>query len=273
MRSLAVLSLIGLAFSPTMAVAQAPADKVEAIAAGSSCAKVNWERRGQAPSAYVKGIALVYARSLCHIDRADVALLSAARHPSGGTFEVSDALTFYNSHFKAAGLSNDKAGQDTLRHVYTMLVSLGMQESSGKYCSGRDKSEGFSEADSAEAGLLQTSWGAHRKSHTLADLFKHYQADQSGCLLDAFNTPHMQCSSWDARTWGTGEGADWQKLTKACPAFSVEYGAVVTRVNGGSRGEFGPIREGAVEVKPECDSMFSKVQAYVQSSPDICKAF
>lgn len=273
MRIVAAYCLIAFSASSTLALAQTPRDKVGSIALGSSCAKVNWDKRGPAPDAYLKGMVLVYARSLCHINRPDVALVSSGRHPSHTAFEGSDALTFYDSRFSSTGMSNDKTGQDTLRHVYTMLISLGMQESSGMLCAGRDKSEGFGTADSAEAGLLQTSWGVHRKSTTLTDLFKHYQADRSACLLDAFNTPPMHCTSWDAQTWGKGEGADWQKLTKACPAFAVEYGAVVTRVSGGVCGEFGPIRKTVVEIRPECDNMLSKVQSYVQSSPDICKAF
>ncbi len=84
-------------------------------------------------------------------------------------------------------MRNDKAGVDTLRHSYTLLIGLGMMESSGKYCEGRDVSECFTTADTAEAGLFQTSYGAHIHSPSLGDLFKTYKdGDKSQCLLDVF---------------------------------------------------------------------------------------
>ena len=39
-------------------------------------------------------------------------------------------------------------------------LGLGMRESSGQYCCGRDTSEDNTTADTAEAGLFQMSWNA-----------------------------------------------------------------------------------------------------------------
>jgi hypothetical protein len=258
----------------TAAAVQSPpgSAQIAAIAALSSCSRENWAHRGVAPLSYIQGVALVYAKSVCQASRPDVLVVSAARGSSGQQSENSDALAWYQSQFSAAGMSNDASGLDTLRHLYTLLISLGMQESSGKYCVGRDRSENFSTADSAEAGLLQTSWGAHTRQSTLPGLFIHYRADPAACWLSAFQAPDIQCSEWDAKTWGTGEGAEWQRWTKECPAFAVEYGAVVMRVNGGGKGEFGPLRSHAAEVRPECDSMLSDVQKAVQSNPALCSS-
>src|SRR5271157_2065988 len=102
-----------------------------------------------------------------------------------------------------------------------------MMESSGKYCEGRDVSQRFAKADDAEAGLFQTSYGAHIHSPVLDDLFKAYKSDQNGCLLNAFQdaltcrivkSHNPKCPSATSDVAGTGEGADWQRLTKACPA-------------------------------------------------------
>ena len=243
-------------------------EQIETLAAGSQCGSLLG-----ATKAYVSGMAVVFARSVCQSDRADVKVVSAARGVPGTTSERSDALTWYNSTFHQLGMSNSTDGPDTLRHAYVLMLGLGMRNSAGKYCVGRDQSAKFSSADSAEAGLFQTSWGAHKRHATLKALFDQYKADQNGCLFDLFSK-NVTCSKWDARTWPTDdsqeEGANWQRLTKACPAFAIEYAAVVFRVHGGSRGEYGPIRRKQAKVMLQCDQMLSKVEKLSGSSSDIC---
>jgi len=82
----------------------------------------------------------------------------------------------------------------------------------------------------------------------------------------------VTCSSSNLRNWGqpSEAGFQWQALTKDCPAFAVEYAAVLLRLNGGSKGEWGPIRKKAVEVIPECYSLFGQVQQYVTANPSVC---
>lgn len=248
--------------------APSPVDQIKAIAGGSACASYNWPNRGRATQGYMQGMALVFARALCHPERPEVAVVSSARR-GGGT--ASDALDHYRATFDALGMSNEASGPATLRHTYALLIGLGMRESSGRYCVGRDASMNFTTADSAEAGLIQTSFGASRRDPSLPPLHARYKADESGCMLPVFQ-PGAHCTSGDGRTWGEGEGAGWQELTKRCPAFAVEYGAVVMRVHGGARGEFGPIRMHAAEVKPACDSMLQQVAKVVQDNPAICSA-
>jgi hypothetical protein len=57
-------------------------------------------------------------------------------------------------------MRNDVSGIDTLRHLFVLMIGLGMRESSGRYCEGRDQSASNTSADTAEAGLFQTSWNA-----------------------------------------------------------------------------------------------------------------
>ncbi len=251
------------------AAAQSPLDQIQKLAASSSCAAVDWKDRGRAPKAFIRGMALVFARAVCEANRADVKIASAARGAPGTSSDNTDALTWYDAKFTALQMSNAQEGVTTLRHAYTLMIGLGMRESSGEYCVGRDKSADFSSADTAEAGLFQTSWGAHKSNSSLSDLSQKYSADQSGCLLDVFSHG-VSCTTWDAKTWGEGPGADWQKLSKACPAFATEYAAVLIRTSGGKKGEFGPIRNHAAEVRPECDSLLSQVQALVEADPQIC---
>lgn len=269
--AIAVAGLLVLVL-PNHSSAQVPSprERIAAIAASSSCASVNWANRGRAPKAYIRGVALVFAKAVCQPERADVKVVSAARE-IGTAPERTDALAWYDTKFQKLAMSNAESGIGTLRHAYALLIGLGMQESSGMYCTGRDRSADFTTADSAEAGLFQTSWGAHVTHPSLAQLFDTYKADQSGCWLEVFRQ-NVSCSAWDARTWGEGPGAEWQKLTKACPVFATEYGAVVIRKHGGSKGEFGPIRHGQAEVRQECDTMLSQVQDFVQSDPLICSS-
>jgi hypothetical protein len=56
------------------------------------------------------------------------------------------------------------------------------------------------------------------------------------------------------------------------PAFATEYGAVVLRKHGGSKGEFNPIRKQQAELRPECESMLQEVQTFVEQHPKVCSA-
>jgi hypothetical protein len=64
-----------------------------------------------------------------------------------------DALSWYNSNFKGIGLTNE-GGPDTLRDLYLLALGLGMRESSGQYCEGRDTSATNTDSATAEAGLF-----------------------------------------------------------------------------------------------------------------------
>jgi hypothetical protein len=294
------------------ASAQTAQAQIEALAGKSDCASHYWGKdRGYAPRAYIKGVALVFARAVCHADREDVKVVSEAEGTPPSQFDNTDVLTWYHSVFHKLGMANDKVGVNTLRHVYTLMIGLGMRETSGRYCIGRERVKDGSNktAERAEAGLFQTSWGARKKSPTLPDLFKQYSSDQSGCLLAVFrehvrppaatirastysfygrratNTAIPRRSGHSSRrstkadtcrdprekkNWGSGEGAAWQKLTKACPAFATEYAAVVVRKSGGHLGEFGPLRKHKAQVAPVCESMLSEVQKLVESNPELC---
>jgi peptidoglycan hydrolase-like protein with peptidoglycan-binding domain len=245
----------------------APSSIVD-IAAGSQCSKTNWAGRGTAPRGYYRGIALVFAKAVCHPDRPDVQLVSKAN--SGD--DAHDALSWYKDQFAALGMEN-KGGVDTLRHTYALMLGLGLRESSGVYCCGRDMSAGFSSSDSAEAGTFQTSWGVSRVAPAiLSGMFNQYKASPNGCFLEIFKEGIGSCSAGDWKNWGSGDGLDWQRVTKSCPAFGAEYASVILRKSGGSNGEFGPLRHHAAELKPECDAMLLQVQKAVEAHPELCKS-
>lgn len=278
----AVLAAAGAGPSQAQAPSRSGSDGVRAvrnIASQSQCAAHRWaEGRGIAPRSYIEGMALVFARAVCQPRRPDVRVVSS---PVGTSRRSDDALSVYRAKFEAAGMRNDIAGVDTLRHSYALLIGLGMMESSGKYCEGRDVSQCFTTADNAEAGLFQTSFGARRFSPALSGLLQRYSADRSRCLLEVFRGPitckirkshNPRCPSATSDVAGTGPGADWQRLTKTCPAFATEYAAVVLRKHGGMKGEFNPIRKRQAELRPECDRMLRNVQTFVEQHPEVCPA-
>ncbi len=243
--------------------------EVMAIAAESSCADYFWEDRGDAPLAYMKGMALVFAGAVCHSDRSDVLLVSAAK-----TDDLEhDALAWYDEIFTSLDMNNDSAGLDTLRHAYTLLLGLGMRESSGEHCCGRDLSADNVTADTAEAGLFQTSYNSHIFSEELDILYEYWKtlwsAGSEKCLLAVFSEG-VTCSAADWENYGVGEGVTFQQLEKECPIFAAEYAAVMLRVSGGSLGHYGPLRRHEAEVRPECDAMFDAVQTLVEEHRNFC---
>lgn len=253
-------------------------EQIKQIAISSSCRSKNWADRGLAPSSYIQGVALVFARALCHADLPHVPIATSA---AIATNRKTDALAHYESIFQSRGMSNSVAGADTLRHSFVLLIGLGMRESSGKYCEGRDVSQCFNNPETAEAGLFQTSYGARKASPALTELIQHYSANQDGCMLSDFKGPfscpirkshNATCPDATSATVGQGPGAAWQDLTKSCPAFAVEYASVVLRKNGGQAGEFGPIRKMAAEVSSDCDSMLKQVQSLVAQQPAVCQS-
>jgi len=260
------------------AVAQSLKD-IEQIAGGSDCATNDWKARGLAPESYIKGMAMVFARAICQPDAAGALVVSAAPQSANGK---TDGLTHYSKIFADNGMDNGKPGNDTLRHAYALLISLGMMESSGKYCEGRDVSQCFAEAGSAEAGLFQTSWGVNTASPELKKLFELYTSKKRDCMLPVFQgnltckivkSHNKKCPDSTSDVAGTGVGADWQRLTKVCPAFATEYAAIVLRKSGGSKGEFNPIRKQQAEVSQQCDSMLESVQRFVEKNPGVCTQF
>ena len=239
-------------------------EDIKAMAVPSTCASYNFKDRGHMAPGYVQGVALVFARALCNQDRADVKILM--QKPTGD--QVHDALTWYSQIFSDLKMTNE-VPLDALRHTYVLLLGLGMRESTGRYCCGRDMSANFSTADSAEAGAWQASWGARRVSSELPKMFTKYQ-DKIGCFLQTFQDGVETCSATNLKNWGEGDGAKWQELTKGCPAFAAEYAAVLLRLTGGSKGEFGPLRKHEAEVRPECDTLFKKIQDKVLGNKDFC---
>lgn len=247
------------ALSRRISVARAPVgqfDKIIQVAEQSEIARYRWRDRGIAPSGYIKGMALVYARVYCKLKAGDAAAKEMAKANTENLDK--DALAHYAQKFYAAGMRNDSAGVATLRHLFVLLIGLGMRESSGRYCAGRDRSASNTTADTAEAGLFQTSYNLRGASPLLPQLFQQYSANPSG-FVDVFQEG-VRCSNSDLENFGTGNGREFQRLSKTCPAFATEFTAVGLRTR---RKHWGPINRKVAEIHPECNAMLLQVQRVV----------
>jgi hypothetical protein len=78
----------------------------------------------------------------------------------------------------------------------------------------------------------------------------------------------VQCSAKDLENFGSGPAATFQRLSKECPAFAVEYAAVGLRH---IRKHWGPVNRKQIgdAIQPEADAMLHGIQTFVDKSPDI----
>jgi len=252
--------------SPSPAPSQMPSsgiyrEKIMEIASTSACAKVSWKNRGRAPAAYMKGMALSFARGLCRQQKelgfknAPGALMSRAS--SGNS--AKDALAHYSDVLANAGMpAVNQSGPDTLRVLFTLGIGLGMRESSGKYCVGYDTTASSHTANSSEAGLFQASYDSIGATPELKELYQEYQANPQRCHLDIFKQG-VSCTNQGIIGAGTA-GGDYQAFNKQCPAFAAEYAMTLIRV---LRSHFGPINRKEAEVIPACEVMLGDIENFV----------
>jgi Putative peptidoglycan binding domain len=231
-------------------------NKIQEIAARSEIATYHWKDRGAAPTGYTKGMAVAWSTLYRKWQARDfVGRQCAEANTHNPDY---DALTWYDDIFRGKGMSNDHDGVDTLRHLFVLLFGLGMRESSGKHCEGRDMSASNVSAETCEAGLFQTSWNISGVTTDMLKLLDEYSQkdDPPQCGLEIFSE-HVTCSSSSWSNYGSGTGADYQALAKKCPQFAVEMTALGLRL---LRQHWGPINRKEVEVRPEADDMLREVQ-------------
>ena len=218
--------------------------RIADIAASSACAQTRWKNRGRAKVGYIKGMALAYAKSYCEARRnADGAVAVIGRPIQD---QPNDALRHY-------GIGGSTT-VERLRATYTLLIGLGMRESSGKTTEGRDMTVGHPTAENAEAGLFQVSFDSIDADPSLRKLYSDFSGQQESCRLATF----MEGLSGGAEPdFGTGPAAEFQHFTKACPAFAAEYAGVMIRVDAR---HFGPINRREAEFLPSCQAMLQEVE-------------
>ena len=182
---------------------KAAVDAITKIAARSAMAWVSWPMAGGrvAPLGYSKGMAVVFARVYRKLKVDDAAAIEMAK--ADGRNADRDALAHYASEFAARGMRNDESGADTLRHLFVLLIGLGMAESLGRYCQGFDRSVSKINSEAADAGLFGTTSSIILTADALLlDLFNYYSAYPSG-FQEVFSEG-VSCGADDWQNIGTG---------------------------------------------------------------------
>lgn len=227
--------------------------KVLALAAGSALAGVTFRNRGRAPIGYIKGMALVYARVYQHLKANDSAALAMARVVGNRDH---DALAWFDLAYASP--------VERLRSTFVLLVGLGMRESGGNFGEGRDRSANNTTADTAEAGLFQMSYDITKAVPSIREVMKVYTNAREGYGLGDVFHEGVRITERQLQNFGTGAGAEYQRLAKAAPAFAAESAAIGVR---SLRKHWGPINRKEAEIRPEAEKLFKAVEAIVDATP------
>lgn len=232
------------------------ADEIDDAVAKSKVQAISWRDRGQASLGYYQGMARTFALAAqrYELGEAGAKIMGAKAGPDG----EKDALTWYAPEFAAKGMKNNMDSVDTLRHLFTMMIGLGMRESSGNPWEGRDMSASNVESETCEAGLFQTSWNISNCADEIEALMTEYEADPNG--FQPTFAEGIEPSTTNLDLYGSGDGAMYQWLAKQSPAFAVLVTAIGMRK---LRGHWGPIGRREVEIKAEVDDMLEEVQDLV----------
>jgi hypothetical protein len=223
-------------------------DAILNIVKESSCKDYKWKDRGRAPIGYMNGMSLVFAKNHCK-----------PLKTFGTKSKVDGGLEYY-------GIEKNSVS------AFNLLLGLGMRESSGKYCCGRDMTNPTTYTSTgAEAGSHQTSYNAAYSvqvngnpaaADEMRALLPAYQKDKSKCFLDVFKEGVSQsyCTGGNAKNWGEGIGLEYQVLSKECPTFHVEF-TLLTMLN--TKSHYGPLKTKAAEYNLTCEKMFKDIAAYL----------
>lgn len=233
-------------------------------AAVSDLAKVNWQGRGKAPIGFIKGLACTYGLCLQKLAAKDSAALAMVRIVDG----EHDVFDHYEGQLIAAGLETNAAPDvERLRALFVILTGLGMRESSGRYCCGRDTTAKIPpSSDTVEAGLFQQSWDSRRASPEIEKVFHNYNSSVPDAIDGIFKvgvTPQNR----DLENVGRGDGYTFQALCKAQPTFAVQVAAIGLRT---LYTHWGPIVRREAELRPEAVALFRQVEEIVGAvKPDV----
>jgi hypothetical protein len=233
--------------------------KVIAAALASPVASYAWRDRGVSPRGYVEGMAMAWTTVMRRFYGGDSSVREMAKANTGDS-DV-DVLAWYADVYNDSNMDNSKPGIDTLRHLFALMWGLGMRETSGKYCCGRDMSADNVSADTAEAGLYQMSWNARNCSGEMQKLFNLYSSIQdSWQSAEQWFKVKVTCSASNWQSYGSGAGYDYQELAKHCPQFAVETAAVGLR---NLRQHWGPINRHEAELRTDVDDLLFDIQELV----------
>ena len=237
-------------------------NKICELVKKSAIAKYQWFDRGVMPLGFYQGLCCSFALAVQLLKHGEPAVQRMARKDSDDPDE--DALTWYRDKFAKLGMDNSKSGVVTLRHLFVLMMGLGPRESSGRYCEGRDMSASNVSADTAEAGMFQTSWNIKGGDDYIEGLLEDFWVNPNG-FLEQFQAG-IELDSSDLGNFGTGDGARYQFLSKYAPAFHVMVTALGLR---SLRQHWGPINRKEAELRQEADTLLLQVQQVIMGGEEL----
>jgi uncharacterized protein (TIGR02594 family) len=244
-----------------LGLSSAQVDTIANLARSSAIAQYSWDDRGRSPVGYVVGMALSYAVAVTRLNNEEAAFKDMAQADRGDPDE--DVLSWYEDELEDMEWDTSENGVETLRALFAIMIGLGMRESSGRYCEGRDMSASNVSSDTAEAGLFQTSWNIRSCSANIGPLLDDFWADPNG-FLDQFREG-VSPSGSDLSGYGSPEGATYQFLSKYAPAFHVYVTALGLRH---LRQHWGPINRNEVELVEEAYALLSQIEEELETEPE-----
>jgi hypothetical protein len=239
-------------------------EEVTALVEGSPLVHFNWPGRGVAPIGYLKGMGLTFARAYSKLlagDQAAQGMALAATHDA-----QTDALAHYATQFAAVGMENSQNGADTLRHLFVLLIGLGMRESAGRYCEGRDLSNHNVTPEMAEAGLFQMSFSigvgsSNPAFQPLVSLYNELKTIPYTGYRMVF-AEDVDCSVDEVTGFGTTAGGRFRRFCILYPALCAEIAAFALRSR---RKHWGPINQRTATLNTDCDELLATIQETVDA--------
>jgi len=246
-----------------MALMDSTINEIKALAARSGISSYHWPDRGIAPMGYVKGMAVAMGTAHQKLLESDPAAQAMVIVVNAGH----DVFDEYNPEFVAAGMSNyNHPDRDRLRHLYAFLMGLGMRESSGRYCEGRDMSASNTSSDTAEAGLFQQSWNLRSTNDEITRLFTLFNGLNSPRGFVEIFREGVESNDGEFDCYGSGDGERFQETCKLCPDFAVETAAIGLRT---LCNHWGPVMRHEVDLNPAVDVLYRQVQSIVDTTSRI----
>lgn len=234
--------------SPLTPTGQAVAD----LARNSALAKVSWRDRGKAPVGYIIGMALTYW-SVFNRRLTDDAVKAMGKTLGSAD---KDVLKWYQDELDDLEWPLDSA-EERLRALFAIQIGLGMRESSGRFCEGRDMSASNTSSDTCEAGLFQTSWNANGASSEMRNLFDDWADAQNTQGMRVEYSEGVKGSKDEWNCYGSGNGLLYQAMSKIYPQFHTEFTAIGMRY---LRAHWGPIGRREVELRNEAYDLLIDVE-------------
>jgi murein DD-endopeptidase MepM/ murein hydrolase activator NlpD len=237
-----------------------------------------------APPAYLLGMALTYARVYCKWRDLDpyVLLMAAAEKDFSATrpkepkategIVLEDMLYSLRDHFKKSGMANTSDGPDTLRHLFVLLVGLGLRESWGRYYQGPYKATPPEKLATAAAGMFQMSHslGVGNKGYRAVHGFYEYlrTVPYNGYLTVFAHGMRPGNNKVTDKT--PSEPGRFRNFCLTQPALGAELAALAIRY----RNHWSPLRDKTepVYLSKECDDLFQRIQQRVDAEK-LCTCF